>query len=309
MNVLITGGLGYIGSRLVERLSKISPELKLTIVDSGLYNNYSVGLWLGDRATVHCYDCQHKFCIQHLLPEADVVVHLAAIVGQPACDKRPYDAWATNAGATELLVNNLRDDQHLIFANTNSGYGIKKDGLCVEEDELHPISIYGTSKVAAENIVKKHQNHTIFRFATVFGKSPRMRYDLMVNEFIYEIANKGRIDVFNPNARRNFVHINDACHAIAQAIYGKLPIGTYNCGNDDLNMTKLEVAQTIFDAMDMPANITIIDGEDPDKRDYLVSNEKINNYMEFLFDIKDAVRELTPNLPDDLSHCKNTTYL
>lgn len=305
MKILVTGCCGYIGSTLVNKLVERFPHDDIIGVDNFLYNNNFVLNKINPRVCVFEMDCC-SFEIVKLYRRSDVIVHLAAIVGQPACDINKALTWQVNVGATDHLLTSINDKQKVIFANTNSGYGTR-DSECYETDELTPISAYGVTKKIAEEMVLTRPNSCSFRFATVFGASPRPRFDLMVNDFIHKIFNKKEIALFEPNVKRNFVHIEDAAEAVITAIENDL-CGVYNCGNTNLNMTKRDLAHEIFTTLGLEPKIQVIPGEDPDRRDYIVNNDKINKFVEFKRGIKDAVFEVA-SITGDIRQYNNVYHL
>jgi nucleoside-diphosphate-sugar epimerase len=275
--VLVTGGAGYIGSVLVEAL--LNRKYNVTVVDSLMYKQTSL--------TQYCHLPNFKFVkgdvrnwdmMKPLVDEADVIIPLACIVGMPACKKYPELTLDTNQVAVEWLARNTRDDQKIIFPTTNSGYGIGQDGIhCTEETPLKPISLYGVTKVKAEEALLQRGNAVTFRLATVFGMSPRMRLDLLVNDFTYKAFKDKYIVLFESHFKRNFIHIRDVIKAFLFAIdnFDKMKGQPYNVGLSTANISKKELCETIkkfipdFYIAESEIN------EDPDKRNYIVSNDKL----------------------------------
>tara|TARA_Y100000034_G_scaffold63291_1_gene76575 strand:+ start:4775 stop:5674 length:900 start_codon:yes stop_codon:yes gene_type:complete len=216
--------------------------------------------------------------LKSLAQWADVVVPLAAIVGAPACQANRDEAWRVNVTSIRTLVSLLEDhpNVHVIYPNTNSGYGTSGDMFCTEDTPLEPISHYGMTKGDSEKCVLRRDTSTVFRLATVFGVSPRMRWDLMVNDFVRRAYREQHICIFDGHVRRNFVAVVDVARAFLWAIHNpKESQGVFNLGNDSLNMTKLELAQNI--KQHFPA-CSVVEGEfgaDPDQRDYIVSSDKL----------------------------------
>ncbi len=278
MNILITGGAGYIGSLLTLDLDSLGHNV--TVYDNLLYNHGNLihSSWIRNYwdETLNFYNQDlAKIEDWSFIKEFDVVVHLAAIVGAPACDKNTERATEVNLELTKMIVDNLRDDQVLIFPNTNSSYGSVPEGICTEETPLNAISLYAQTKDDAERyILKNHKKSVIFRLATVFGCSPRTRVDLLVNTLVYEAYFNKKIDIFDGGLRRNYVHVQDVVNAICWSIQNsKMLDEVYNLGLDTANMTKLELATLIGQELDVPVHVS--EGHDPDRRDYLVSSEKL----------------------------------
>lgn len=209
------------------------------------------------------------------LTECDVVYHLAALVGAPLCDKSPQAAITVNKECTEYIVDSLCSSQRIIYPNTNSGYGTTEPGtVCNELTPLAPISVYAESKLAGEQAVLRHKNSVVFRLATVFGCSLRTRLDLLVNHFAYLAYFDKQIKIFEGNFRRNFVHVQDVVDAMVYALDNLGEQEVYNLGNDGENTTKEELAANI--AKRFRATVSKTSQEDKDKRDYVVSSEKLS---------------------------------
>lgn len=276
-NILITGGAGYIGSVMVPKL--LSLGHKVTVLDNLMYKQNSLlDCCHYETLSIVKGDARDEAVLKPLLKNADIIIPLAAIVGAPACDRDKTAATTTNTDAVKLIVANTSKNQRLIIPNTNSGYGIgQKDNFCTEKTPLNPISLYGVSKVEAEKAVLERGNSVSLRLATVFGISPRMRLDLMVNDFVYRAVFDRFIVIFEGHFKRNFIHIRDVAKAFVHVIenFDKMKGEAYNVGLSDANLSKLELCERIqkhvpgFVIMEAPV------GEDADKRDYIVSNEKI----------------------------------
>ena len=279
INVLITGGAGYLGSVIAEEILSAGQVNKLVIYDNLMYNQTS--------PIIHSHRKNFEFVYgdvrnhEQLLPyveEADVIIPLAAIVGFPACDRDKDLATAINYTHVKFICDNLKDNQKILYPNTNSGYGIGENGECTEESPLNPISHYGVTKVNAEKEVLKNGGISL-RLATVFGTSARMRMDLLVNEFVYKALSDKYITIFEKNFVRNYIHIRDVAEAFifmieSYDVYGGEP---FNVGLSDANLSKQQLVEKIKGYVPDFA-ITYSDYyQDPDKRDYIVSNEKIEN--------------------------------
>lgn len=281
MKILITGGAGYLGSRLIEFLLAKDKKFEITVLDNLQYSGSSIIQFCSNKNFEFIRgDVSDPKIIKSLLPNNDVVIPLAAIVGAPACDLNPSSAKSTNLDAIRLLVENISSSQKLIYPTTNSGYGIgDSDGYCTEETPLNPISLYGTTKSDAEKIVLDSGKGVCFRLATVFGTSPRMRWDLLVNDFCLKAYQENCLVLFEENFRRNFIHIKDVCNAFFFSLqnYSEMTAETFNLGHSSANLTKRQLAEKIKEHLDNLVIISSEIGADPDKRDYLVSNEKLEN--------------------------------
>jgi nucleoside-diphosphate-sugar epimerase len=274
MNVLITGGAGYIGSRLCSYLYNCG-GFGITIIDNLMYDQGPLVWSVLEQVKFIKGDVTRLSEHKDIIESANVIIHLAAIVGAPACDRNPELATAVNLDSVKALVALLRPDQHLIFPNTNSGYGSTGAKICTEETPLNAISLYGKLKDEAEQIVCTHPNHTIFRLATVFGYSPRHRLDLLVNTLVYEAMTFGEVSLFDDSFMRNYIHVTDVCLAILWSITNpRCKNQIFNAGNDGLNMSKADLIKEI--AKQLTFTVKKLDGvTDPDKRDYIVSSEKL----------------------------------
>ena len=282
--VLITGACGYIGTKLVEKLLGVG--IKVIAVDNLAYGQRHIPpMFLGHpNFEFHELNVRRKNYL-HLLQKADVVVPLAAIVGAPICEKNPATAKAVNSDQIYDIVSNLSPEQRLIAPNTNSGYGAT-DGTSevTEEDPLNPISVYGKTKCEGEAHALSHPNTVVMRLATVFGASPRMRFDLMVNDFVLRLhkirsllpVEYGNFGIFEPHFKRNFVHVKDVTGAMLFFITHPYLNGVYNVGLPTANLTKMELAERVCDVLEMPRGVlSVAEGNDPDKRNYIVSNRKL----------------------------------
>lgn len=275
--VLITGGAGYIGSRLVPTL--MNNGFEVTVLDSLQYSEPSLLQYCNNKLFNFIRgDASDPETLLPLIDMADIVIPLAAIVGAPACKLNPTFATSINLDAIKLISENITSNKKLIYPTTNSGYGISKDGeMCTEESPLNPISLYGTTKADAEEAVLNSGNGICFRLATVFGTSPRMRWDLLVNDFTLRAYQDKSLVLFEGDFKRNYIHIQDVCDTFLYGIenYSSLNNEVFNLGLSSANLSKRQLAEKI--KFYVP-NLAIIDsdiGTDPDKRDYIVSNEKL----------------------------------
>ena len=275
--ILITGGAGYIGSILATKLVNLGH--KVTVVDILKYNKNSIyHLFSKKNFNFIKADIRNSKLIKKLLSKNEIIIPLAALVGAPLCERKKREATTTNLNSIKDIVKYSGKKNKIIYLATNSGYGIgKKNKYCTEETTLRPISHYGKTKCEAENQVTKSHNYVIFRLATVFGASYRMRTDLLVNNFCYMAVRKKKLKIFEPHFRRNFVHINDVVDCIIFAInnFNKVRSNIYNLGLSKANISKINLARKIKKIY-RPLKIEIaVNRSDIDKRDYIVSNEKL----------------------------------
>jgi nucleoside-diphosphate-sugar epimerase len=295
MNVLVTGGAGYIGSVLVPMLLRDGHAVH--VLDNFRFDQTSLAdCCLNPNFRVTRGDCREGHILARALREADAVIPLAAIVGAPACDRDPTAAVSTNLEAIKLLLALRSKQQRIILPNTNSGYGIGDRGSsCTEDSPLRPISLYGRTKVDAEQAVLDAGHSLTFRLATVFGMSPRMRFDLLVNDFVYRAVTDRAVVVFEGHARRNFLHVRDVASAFLHALanFNTMQGRAYNVGLSDANLTKLELCAAIRKQLPAFAYLESAVGEDPDKRDYVVSNARIEaTGFRPQVSLADGIREL-----------------
>jgi nucleoside-diphosphate-sugar epimerase len=276
-NILVTGGAGYIGSVLVPTL--LAQGNKVTVLDNFMFGQNSLlECCHNPNFSVVRGDVRDEALLKKLLVDKDILIPLAALVGAPLCNKDPLAAETINRGAIASLVKLSSKEQRILLPVTNSGYGVgQKDKFCTEETPLNPISLYGRTKVEAERIVLDRGNCISFRLATVFGASPRMRIDLLVNDFVYRAVFDRFIVVFEGHFKRNYIHIRDVAAAFLHGIekFEAMKGEPYNLGLSDANISKLELCERIQTQIPDFVFLSAPIGEDPDKRDYIVSNEKI----------------------------------
>ena len=283
MKILITGGAGYLGSVMTKNLLDLGHEI--TVLDSLLFKQISPLTYTNNKKYNFIYgDVRNKELLTKLVKSHDVIIPLAAIVGFPACKSDPKSAWDINYNQIIDIVEIISKDQLILYPNTNSGYGVgygikENQTECTEESSLKPISVYGESKCASEKLLLDGTSSVCFRLATVFGSSPRMRTDLLVNEFVYKAMTDKYIVVFEKHFKRNFIHIQDVANVFTHALnnYDSMKSNVYNVGLSDANLNKEELLEKI--KLYVPDfAITYSDFyEDPDKRDYIVSNKKIES--------------------------------
>jgi len=275
--VFVTGGAGYIGSILVPML--LATGRKVTVLDNFMYGQTSLLDCCHDpNLRIIRGDARDEAVLDRLLEDADAILPLACIVGAPACERRPIEARSINLEAIDLLLRLRRPHQWIFFPNTNSGYGIGRPGeLCTEESPLHPLSLYGRLKVEAEQKVLSAGRSVSLRLATVFGVSPRMRLDLLVNDFTYRAVTDRFVVLFEPHFKRNYIHIRDVARAFIHAMEnaGRMEGQAYNVGLSDANLSKLELCQEIQKQVPEFVFLEAPVGRDPDQRNYVVSNAKI----------------------------------
>ena len=278
MKVLVTGGAGYLGSVIVERLLKM--DYKVVVLDKLIFNQTSLLQYTSNPNFKFIYgDVRNESLLEKLCKEADVIIPLAAIVGFPACSADPKLAKEVNFNQIVNIVKfTTGKGKKILYPNTNSGYGIGEGQTeCTEESPLNPISIYGQTKCEAENFLRTSTDAIVFRLATVFGVSPRMRTDLLVNDFVYKAITDKYIVVFEKNFKRNFIHIEDVASAFLFMInhYDEYKGEVFNVGLSSANLSKQELLEKIQSHVKDFAVSYNDFYEDPDKRDYIVSNAKI----------------------------------
>ena len=277
LSILVTGGAGYLGAVLVPAL--LAAGHRVSVLDRFMFEQNALAAACADPAfTVIRGDARDEATLAPLVREADVVIPLAALVGAPLCDADRIGAVTTDRDAVLTLLGLLSREQRVLMPITNSGYGIGEAGKeCTEETPLRPISLYGRTKVEAEQAVLARGNAISFRLATVFGFSPRMRLDLLVNDFVYRAVTDRSVVLFEGHFKRNYIHVRDVARTFLHGIanFATMRDRPYNVGLTDANLSKLELCQRI--QAQVPA-FTVLEaeiGEDLDKRDYIVSNARL----------------------------------
>lgn len=295
LHVLVTGGAGYLGSVLCERL--LAAGYRVTTVDDMMYQQRSLlHLCANPQFDFVLGDVRNEKLMRGLVKEADVLIPLAAVVGAPACDRDPLLARSVNLEAVRLLKSLRSAQQPIIYPTTNSGYGTQSGDLfCTEDTPLEPISLYGQTKSQAETELLEAPNVITLRLATVFGMSPRMRLDLLVNHFVYAAITDGYIVVFEKDFKRNYIHIRDVADCFVHCIenFKQMAGRPYNAGLDAANLSKEELALKIRDYVpNFYVHFAQV-GSDPDKRNYVVSNQRLREAgFEARRSLDDGIREL-----------------
>lgn len=277
--ILVTGGAGYIGSVLVPML--LQEGYEVTVLDN-FYFNQSTLLECCMNPDFHVVrgDARKEELLKELMEDKDYIIPLAAMVGFPLCKADEIAAETTNLGAIKTLLKLRKPGQRIIYPCTNSGYGVGEgDKFCTEETPMRPISLYGITKTESEKLILEAGNSLTFRFATVFGASTRMRLDLLVNDFVYRAVFDRTAVLFEGKFKRNYIHIRDAAGAFIHAIknFDDMKGKPYNCGLSTANLSKLELCEKIREHIPEFVYVEAPIGEDPDKRDYIVSNERLES--------------------------------
>ena len=275
MKILVTGGAGYIGSCLTPLLLERGDEV--TILDK---------LMFGPAGMIPCFaypnfkfvrgDITDEATLKEALRDKDLIIHLAAYVGYPICKKFPMEAQETNLNAS-LLIDKLRGETPLLYGSTGSNYGVVTSRICTEDTPLNPITLYAETKTLAEKAFRKSGNTVCYRFATAFGVSPRLRLDLLVNDFCYRAARLKSLIIYEADFKRTFIHVRDIARSFVFAIenYDRMKDEVFNIGSDSMNYTKRKIAQKIKEKVDFYLHFADID-KDEDQRNYEVSYEKMN---------------------------------
>jgi len=277
MRILVTGGAGYIGAVLVPHLLREGHAV--TVIDSFMYGQASLlDCCHHPGLTIIRGDARDRAVLAAAVKQADAIIPLACLTGAPACDRNPAEARRINLEAIRLLLELRSRTQPIIFPTTNSGYGVGQAGIhCTEETPLRPVSLYGQLKVEAEQAVLEAGHSVTLRLATAFGISPRMRLDLLVNDFVYRAVTDRFLVVFQGHFKRNYIHVRDIAQAFLHALTHLETMNgqPYNVGLSDANLSKLELCAEIKKQIPAFYYVEAAIGEDPDKRNYIVSNEKI----------------------------------
>jgi nucleoside-diphosphate-sugar epimerase len=277
LKILVTGGAGYLGSTLVPELLDLGHQV--TVVDNFIYKQTSLNhVCYRSNFKIVKGDIRIESVMKPLIKEADVIIPLAALVGAPICNQDPVGATTINHDSIMLMLKLISKDQLILMPTTNSAYGSgDEDNYCTEESPLNPISRYAIDKVEIEKELMQHPNAISFRLATVFGMSPRMRIDLLVNDFTYRAVYDGFVVLFESHFKRNYVHVKDVSRVFQHALlnHDKMKGQIYNVGLSEANVSKWELCERIKKHL---PNFTFLEaplGKDPDQRNYIVSNEKL----------------------------------
>jgi nucleoside-diphosphate-sugar epimerase len=293
MKILVTGGAGYIGSTLVPKLLECGHEV--TVVDNFMYGqSAALAAWCyHHRIDIIRGDARDPRVMVNLVKKHDAITPLAAIVGAPACDNDVVAAESINRDAIKLIVELVSSEQVIVVPISNSGYGIGSHKECTEKSPLRPVSLYGKLKVEAEQVLASSKKSWVsLRLATVFGMSPRMRRDLLVNDFVWKAVTDRAITLFEPHFRRNYIHVRDVAGAFVHVLREPMR-GIYNVGLSDANLTKLDLCKKIKEHIPDFVFWESPIGEDPDKRDYIVSNAKIEKTgFRPNYSLDDGIKEL-----------------
>ena len=290
--ILVTGGAGYLGSILVPEL--LNDEHEVTVIDNFMYKQTSLNhLCANPKFDIVRGDVRVETTMWPLLKKADIIIPLAAYVGAPLCNQDPIGASTTNKDAIFMMLKHLSKNQLVIMPTTNSAYGT--GDYCTEESPLNPISLYAKDKVEVEKRLMDHANSISYRLATVFGMSPRMRLDLLVNDFTYRAVIDSALVLFESHFKRNYIHVRDIALAFQHAIANQKTMSgeVYNVGLSDANVSKWELCEIIQKQL---PNFTFMQAEvgvDPDQRNYIVSNEKIESTgFQTKYSLETGIKEL-----------------
>jgi nucleoside-diphosphate-sugar epimerase len=296
MKILITGGAGYIGTTLTPLL--LSQGHEVTVFDNLMYGGTVLIPFFRDKKFSFIKgDVRDSQAVSQAVKGHDVVIHLAAIVGFPACRENPDLAEAVNVGGTKNVIAAISPSQILLFGSTGSNYGKLSElteQICTEDSPLRPLSIYGKTKTEAESLVMKNPNAVAYRFATAFGVSPRLRLDLLINEFAYMAVKQKYLVIYEANFMRTFVHVYDIARSFVFAIenFAKMKGQVYNMGSEKMNFSKKQIVELIAKKTGAYVNYADV-GEDADKRDYVVSYKKINALgFDITIDVEQGIDEL-----------------
>ncbi len=295
MNILLTGGAGYLGSVLTPHLLRAGH--RVTVLDNFLYDQISLlNVCHDDKLTIVHGDVRNHALMRTLLRDVDLILPFACLTGMSVCDRFPEEAREIILDSIHTVLLYRSRDQRIIYPTTNSGHGVGQEGMyCTEDTPLRPISLYGRLKVAAEELILDAGNAVSLRLATVFGVSSRLRLDLLVNDFVYTAYHKKYLELFEPHFKRNYIHILDVARAVLHTIqqFDRMNGEAYNLGLSDANLSKQELCAEIQKHIADFVYKENAEGKDPDQRNYIVSNKKIERAgFVPLFSLQDGITEL-----------------
>lgn len=292
MKVLITGGAGYVGTSLIPQL--LAKDYKVHVFDSLLFGGDAIfPFFRNPNFSFTRGDIRDLKALKKVTKDADIVIHLAAIVGYPACRKDPDLAESVNVTGTKNVIAATSNSQLLIYGSTGSNYGAI-DEVCTEETPLNPLSLYGQTKTLAEKMLLEERNTIAWRFATAFGVSPRLRLDLLVNDFTYKAVKEGYLVVYEKHFMRTFIHVHDMGRVFIFGIehQDKMKNDVFNVGSSKMNYSKEQICELIKKQTNVYVHYADV-GEDADKRDYVVSYDKINQLgYDTTISVEDGIKEL-----------------
>jgi nucleoside-diphosphate-sugar epimerase len=297
MKVLVTGGAGYVGSMLVPML--LGNGISVRVLDNLRFGGHGlIPYFRNPRFSFIHGDITNPTAVKEAVKDVDAIVHLAAIVGFPACKKEPRLAEDVNVGGTANLIKYRHPEQTIIYASTGSNYGAIENGVCDEKTKLGPLTIYGSTKTKAEQMLRRSKNCIIYRFATAFGLSPRLRLDLLINDFVYSAVCRNFLLVYEKDFKRTFIHVHDMARSFVFALdhIHKMRDQVYNVGSENMNKSKEEIALLIRDRIDFFLEFASV-GTDPDQRNYVVDYSKIRSAgFHTTISIEDGIDELIRGL-------------
>lgn len=297
MKITITGGAGYIGSMIIPML--LAQGHQVHIVDSLFFGGHTLlPHFINPNFSFANVDIRDKQALRKEVADADVLIHLAALVGYPLCKKMPREAKEVNVDGTRNLLDCVSKETRLVYASTGSNYG-EVEGICTEDTPLNPLSLYGRTKTEAESMMLDVDNSVSLRFATAFGIAPRLRLDLLINDFAWQAIHQRYLVVYEKHFRRTFIHVRDIARAIVHVIDPDLCNGVkvFNVGSEELNYTKEDIVMLLKDRLDFLVHFAEI-GTDADKRDYEVDYSRIRNTgFQVEVDIQKGLDELVHALP------------
>jgi nucleoside-diphosphate-sugar epimerase len=307
LKILVTGGAGYLGSTLVPELLDLGHQV--TVVDNFIYKQSSLNhVCHKSNFKVVKGDVRIESVMKPLMKDADVIIPLAALVGAPVCNQDPVGATTINHDSIIMLLKLISKNQLILMPTTNSAYGSgDKNNFCTEESPLNPISRYAIDKVEIEKSLMQHPNAISFRLATVFGMSPRMRIDLLVNDFTYRAVYDGFVVLFESHFKRNYVHVKDVSRVFQHALlnHEKMCGQIYNVGLSEANVSKWELCERIKKHLPSFTFLEAPLGKDPDQRNYIVSNEKLEKTgYKTAYSLDHGIEELIKGF----TMIKNTKY-